>query len=116
LSQSRTQTVTVVTVVTVLGPQEGQGGPDEPGKETRRTEEIVVSVLGERRKKRSKERGPREASGAGTSLCVLTCDVISDTLKIKRFTFYHCAFIILCKSMPRQMQAVKASKLGHTTS
>jgi hypothetical protein len=47
----------------------------------------------------------------GTSLGVLTCDVIADTLKIKRFIFHYCAFIILHKSKPRKMQADKNKQI-----
>jgi hypothetical protein len=33
-------------------------------------------------------------SRPGTPLCVLTCDIIADTIKIKRFTFDYCAFTL----------------------
>jgi hypothetical protein len=55
--------------------------------------------------------GRRVDSGAGSSLFVLTRDVIADTFEIKKFTFHFCAFIILYKSMSRQMQAVRATRL-----
>jgi hypothetical protein len=45
------------------------------------------------------------------SLYILTCNVIAGTLEIKRFTFHYCTFIILHKSMPRQMQAYKNKQI-----
>jgi hypothetical protein len=56
-------------------------------------------------------RDGRLGCRAGTSLCVLTCDNIADTLWIKRFTFHYWAFIKLHKSMPRQMQAKKNKQI-----
>jgi hypothetical protein len=54
---------------------------------------------------------PPLGAGAGTSLCVLTCGVIADTLSIKKFTFHYCAFIIFYKSMPRQIKTDKNKQI-----